>query len=99
MYFVVNRIAAPVSESFEKGFSTSMDSTLKEVVGLVRASLMRPNKEGSPYLATMEFESEEDFINWHQSDAFRAAHGDRGGSSGSEAPGADSYEIVADLRN
>ena len=74
-----------------------------DVQGLVRSVLLRPNREGDPYLATMEFETEDDFTAWRNSDAFRAAHG-HGPSSGGDAGGAtappvESYSVVNQVPN
>ena len=98
MYVVVNRIPVEPerAEVFEQHFSGTMDRTLGDVPGLVRASLLRPNRDGDPYLATMEFEGEDDFHAWRSSEAFRAAHGGRGGDGGEGGPppAVESYTVV-----
>jgi heme-degrading monooxygenase HmoA len=103
MYVVVNRIQVEAERApvFEEHFSANMDRTLGDVAGLARATLLRPNRDGDPYLATMEFETEDDFTAWRNSDAFRAAHGGRGGDgppAGDAAPTAppavESYTVV-----
>jgi heme oxygenase (mycobilin-producing) len=103
VYVVINRIQveAERAEVFEQHFGANMDRTLGEVPGLVRAALLRPNRDGDPYLATMDFETEDDFTAWRNSDAFRAAHGGRGsdgppaGEEPAQAPPAvESYTVV-----
>jgi heme-degrading monooxygenase HmoA len=102
VYVVVNRIQVEPerAEMFEQHFGDNMDRTLGAVAGLHRAMLLRPNRDGDPYLATMEFESEDDFTAWRNSDAFRAAHGGRGGDGASGAgeggppPAVESYTVV-----
>jgi heme-degrading monooxygenase HmoA len=96
MFVVVNRIPvdAERAEVFEQHFSANMEGTLGDVAGLARAALLRPNRDGDPYLATMEFETEDDFAAWRTSDAFRAAHGGRGGDPDAPAPAVESYTVV-----
>ncbi len=105
MHVVMNRITVEPerAEVFEQHFAANMDRTLGDVQGLVRSVLLRPNREGDPYLATMEFETEDDFTAWRNSDAFRAAHG-HGPSSGGDAGGAtappvESYSVVNQVPN
>ncbi len=96
MYVVMNRIQVEAERApmFEQHFSSNMEATLGDVAGLVRSTLLRPNRDGDPYLATMEFETEDDFTAWRTSDAFRAAHGGRGGDPDAPAPAVESYTVV-----
>ena len=103
MYVVINRIPVEPERApmFESHFSGNMDTTLGGVPGLVRSTLLRPNRDGDPYMATMEFETEDDFTTWRTSDAFRAAHGGRGGDSPpagdvdqAAPPAVESYTVV-----
>ncbi len=73
MYTISNRIEVPVEtrEAFEKAFIDSMRDTLAGVPGLHRSTLMRPERDGLPYVSTMEFDSRSDFIAWIRSDSFR----------------------------
>jgi heme-degrading monooxygenase HmoA len=100
MFVVHNRIDVPADKAsaFEASFARSMRETLPEVPGLRRSVLLRPAKEGEPYVATMEFASRDDFTAWRNSDAFRAAHGgDR--SAGPQTPSmVESFTVVEEMR-
>ena len=87
MFIITNRIdvAPEIAETFETTFSDSMRATLKGVPGLKRATLMRPEKAGLPYVSTMEFDSRSDFLAWLKSDSFKAAHSNPG-APGMQAP-------------
>lgn len=76
MYVVHNRIevAPDAGQTFEETFTRNMKQTLAGVPGLRRSLLLRPERPGSPYVATMEFATREDFLNWMKSDSFRSAH-------------------------
>lgn len=78
MYIVTNRItvAPETAAAFEETFTASMKSTLSGVAGLRKATLLRPEADGLPYVSTMEFDSKEDFLAWMRSDSFRASHSD-----------------------
>jgi heme-degrading monooxygenase HmoA len=112
VHVVFNRLEVPAdhAEAFEQHFGGSMTGTLGAVPGLKRATLLRPNREGLPYIATMEFETEADFFAWMKSDAFRAAHGhgpgaaaesgadaDAGAGEGRERPAVESYTLVTEV--
>ena len=101
MYVVMNRIEVEPerAETFEAHFGGSMERTLGAVPGLVRSSLLKPARPGQPYVAQMEFDSEESFRGWLQSDAFRAArgHGPGGGEGNGDAgpgPSVEAYEAI-----
>lgn len=83
MFVITNRIdvTPETAEAFEKAFTESMRATLKGVPGLRRATLMRPEKQGLPYVSTMEFDTRSDFLAWLKSDSFKASH------SNVDAPG------------
>jgi heme-degrading monooxygenase HmoA len=98
MYVVVNRIEVEPerAEVFEQHFGANMTGTLPGVPGLRRAVLLRPRRPSDPYLAVMEFDSEDDFTAWRNSEAFRTAHGGRpAGGSGESGPPVEAYEVVA----
>lgn len=78
MYIVTNRIEVPAetATAFEETFAASMKNTLAGVPGLHRATLLRPEAPGLPYVSTMEFASKDDFLAWMRSDSFRASHSD-----------------------
>ena len=89
MYIISNRIEVPAAtrEAFEKAFTDSMRDTLAGVPGLHRSTLMRPERDGLPYVSTMEFASKDDFVAWIRSDSFKASHSDEQ-APGMQAPNA-----------
>lgn len=97
MHIVINRLDVPAerAEAFEGRFGTNMANTLGAVPGLRRSSLLRPNRDGDPYLAMMEFDDESSFRDWLHSDAFANAHGHGPGKNA----GADveSYTVVTQV--
>ena len=101
MFVVHNRIDTPAeqAEAFEQHFVESMRANLGGVAGLVRSTLMRPTKDGQPYVASMEFDSRESFMAWMQSDSFRASHANVD-APGMQAPtGIESFTVVEDVRS
>lgn len=94
MYVVINRLDVPPAraEAFEERFGGNMAGTLGAVPGLVRSSLMRPHRDGDPYLAVMEFDTEADFQGWLHSDAFAHAHGHGPGQDAGRD--VESYSVV-----
>jgi heme-degrading monooxygenase HmoA len=98
VFVITNRIeVAPAdAEAFEKAFTESMRATLAGVPGLRRATLMRPEKDGLPYVSTMDFDSKADFLAWLQSDSFRAAHSDTQ-TPGMQAPNAIEQHTLIEL--
>jgi heme-degrading monooxygenase HmoA len=99
MFVVMNRIEvdAERAEIFERMFSGSMAATLGGVPGLARATLLRPNGPGQPYLATMEFADESSFRAWTTSEAFHRAHphAARDGSPAG-ANNVETYTLIAE---
>jgi heme-degrading monooxygenase HmoA len=89
MFVITNRIdvKADTAAAFEKVFSESMRTTLQGVPGLKRATLMRPEKDGLPYVSTMEFDTRADFLAWLKSDSFKASHSNPN-QPGMQAPSA-----------
>ena len=100
MFVVHNRIDAPaeMAEAFEQQFAESMRTNLSGVPGLVRSTLMRPTKEGQPYVAAMEFDSKESFMAWMQSDSFRASHANADAPGMQAATNLESFTVVEDIR-
>ncbi len=98
MYVIQNRIDVPAvaAAEFERGFVANMRKTLPGVPGLRRSALLRPTKDGQPYVATMEFDSPDDFMAWMRSDAFRAAHANAQ-APGQHAPSAESFTVVEEV--
>lgn len=92
MFVVFNELQVPAegAEVLERAFERAQRTTLPGFEGLRRSALYRPTEAGRPYLATMEFATEDAYRAWLASDAFRAAHpGDSAGESvvrGSENP-------------
>ncbi|WP_460775309.1 antibiotic biosynthesis monooxygenase family protein [Microbacterium sp. GXF7504] len=76
MFIVTNRItvAPENAAAFEETFSASMRDHLGGVPGLQRATLLRPEADGLPYVSTMEFDSKDAFMGWMRSDSFRNSH-------------------------
>jgi len=99
MYVVQNRIDVPAESAteFERAFVANMRGTLQGVPGLRRSALLRPTKDGQPYVATMEFDSQSDFMAWMKSDAFRAAHANAK-APGANAPSAESFTVVEEVK-
>ncbi|HEU5433237.1 MAG TPA: antibiotic biosynthesis monooxygenase [Thermomicrobiales bacterium] len=99
MYVVQNRIEVPAAAAseFEQTFVANMRDTLAGVPGLHRSMLLRPTKPEQPYVATMEFDSPEDFMAWMNSDAFKAAHANAK-APGSHAPSAEAFTVVEEVR-
>lgn len=99
MYVVHNRIEVGPDDAaaFEEAFVASMRTTLDGVPGLRRSLLMRPAGPGQPYVATMEFDSKDDFRAWMGSDSFRAAHANAQ-APGMQAPAAiEAFDVVEDV--
>ena len=99
MYIVHNRIDVPSAEAdaFEQAFVTSMRTNLDGVAGLTRATLLKPTKEGQPWVSTMEFATKDDFMAWMGSDSFKAAHANVE-APGMQAPsGIEAFDVVSDV--
>ena len=102
MYVVYNRLPVPAehAQAFENMFNASFEH-LKGVPGLLRTTLQRPTKPEQPYISTMEWASQADFMTWMQSDSFRASHVMPEGTP-KEAMGKGSvietYDTITDLK-
>jgi len=99
VYIVHNRIDVPAdqTDAFEEAFTTSMRTTLDGVTGLTRTTLLKPTKEGQPWVSTMEFATKDDFMAWLGSDSFKAAHANVK-APGMQAPaGIESFDVVSDV--
>ena len=77
MYLAMNRfkIVLGKEDEFETVWK-SRETHLENVKGFKKFNLIKgeTNKEFSLYVSHSEWNSEEDFINWTKSDAFRQAH-------------------------
>lgn len=81
MITVANRIdvASEHAEAFERAFRERaglVDST----PGFVRNQVLRPTREGEPYVVLTTWESYDAFTAWTKSEAFRKAHAQAGGT-------------------
>lgn len=76
MIVVANRI--PVNPDFAEEFEATFAnraSLVDSMEGFVAFKLLRPQKEGDPYIVQTYWESHEHFKAWTESDAFKAQHG------------------------
>ncbi|MGK4585378.1 antibiotic biosynthesis monooxygenase family protein [Kitasatospora sp. HPMI-4] len=98
-YTVMNRIdvAAEGADAFEKRFAASMTATLPGVPGLVKSALLRPQAEGRPYVAVMEFTGEDAFRTWMSSESFKAAHGHSAEQQDAGAAHVEAFHTVAEV--
>ena len=99
MYIVHNRIEVPADEAdaFQEVFTASMRTTLDGVPGLSRTTLLKPTKEGQPWVSTMEFDTKDDFMAWLGSESFKAAHANVH-APGMQAPaGIEAFDVVSDV--
>ncbi len=103
MYLTMNRFKVHPDhiEAFE-ALWLQRDSHLKSVPGFVSFHLMRgPDRADHVlYASHTAWESEEAFLGWTKSEAFRAAHKDAGGSRDLylEPPELEIFETVQELR-
>ncbi len=96
MYIVTNRITVSPenAEAFEQTFGASMRDNLAGVQGLTRATLLRPEADGLPYVSTMEFDSKDDFMAWMRSDSFRASHSDKNANSLASQSAVEQHTVI-----
>ena len=81
MYIAMNRFRiAPGSEAEFIEIWKGRDSFLKEVPGFVEFHLLQgaSNDEYTLFASHAIWESEQDFVNWTKSEAFRKAHANAG---------------------
>ncbi len=83
MYVVMNRLTVSEENTgrLEEGFSRSVER-MKSVPGCVAFTFLKEDGiEGDPvYISMTNWESEEAFHAWTQSEAFRASHRNAGGT-------------------
>lgn len=74
MYVSMNRLTVPADyqSHLERAFSESGDR-MKNVPGFLEFLFLAPS-EGEEYIVFTKWESEQDYQNWTQSDAFKRAH-------------------------
>ncbi|MDT0682120.1 antibiotic biosynthesis monooxygenase [Roseicyclus sp. F158] len=83
MYLTMNRFKVALGKEAEfEDVWTKRDSHLKEVPGFRSFHLLKGPEKGDHrlYASHTAWESEEHFIAWTKSEAFRAAHAGAGGS-------------------
>lgn len=85
MIVVCNRIAvtSDYAAALEERFATR-SSLVDGMPGFISFSLLRPMKEGDPYVVMTFWENEESFRGWTQSTSFKEGHS-RSGSLPPEA--------------
>lgn len=74
MYVSMNRLRVPTDyqSHLERAFGESGDR-MKNVPGFLEFLFLSPT-EGDEYIVFTKWESEQDFKNWTESDAFKKAH-------------------------
>lgn len=98
MIIVANRIPVnpDYSQQFEETFS-KRGGQVDQQAGFIAFQLLRPTKEGDPYIVQTMWESRAAFEAWTQSEAFRQEHG-RAGSLPKEAfagrPDLEIHEVL-----
>jgi len=75
MWVVSNRVyvAADWAEQFEQRFAKRAGQIDKQP-GFVAMQVMRPAKEGAPYVVQTHWQDKQAFDNWVGSDDFRQSH-------------------------
>ncbi|MEL7342095.1 MAG: antibiotic biosynthesis monooxygenase [Bacteroidota bacterium] len=76
MFLVSNRLPVnpDYAEQFEERFA-EREARVDKMDGFISFHILRPQKEGLPYVVQTTWESEAHFKAWTESDAFRAQHG------------------------
>ncbi|SFE67519.1 antibiotic biosynthesis monooxygenase family protein [Roseivivax sediminis] len=101
MYIAMNRFTVPTenAQAFEDLW-LGRDSHLKQVPGFVEFHMLKgPEADGKVlYASHTIWESEEAFIGWTKSEAFRAAHKDAG-TTKKLYDGAPSFEGFAPIQH
>lgn len=100
MYVVMNRI--PVNTPYREQFEERFTNRAKEVdlmPGFIRNQLLRPVQANDPYIVLTYWQSQADFENWVNSDAFKKGHA-RSGTLPKEAFNGsvklESFEVILD---
>lgn len=102
MYLTMNRFKVkPGQEAAFEDVWTSRDSHLNSVEGFLAFHLLKgPERDGyTLYASHTAWESEETFLAWTRSEAFRKAHAGAGGHSDiySGAPELETFQTVQSL--
>jgi heme oxygenase (mycobilin-producing) len=79
MIVTSNRISVhpDYGEAFEESFKNRA-SKVDGMAGFISFQLLRPTKEGDPYIVMTTWESKADFEGWTNSDAFKQGHAKSG---------------------
>lgn len=100
MFIVMNRI--PVNPDYAEQFEERFRNRAGEVdkmKGFVRNQVLRPANAEDPYVVLTVWESQEDFENWVNSDAFRKGHAKSGTLPQEAFAGRsklESFEVILD---
>ncbi|MFH2055871.1 MAG: antibiotic biosynthesis monooxygenase [bacterium] len=75
MFVAINYISCEdhYRERFEELFATRAGA-IDRMPGLIRMHVLRPTKNGSPYLIVSEWETEANFADWTKSEEFKEGH-------------------------
>jgi heme-degrading monooxygenase HmoA len=75
MITVMNRISVSpeYAETLEERFRNRV-GLIDQMPGFLRNQVLRPLREGDPYIILTQWESREHFEAWTQSEAFKQAH-------------------------
>lgn len=76
MFLVSNRLPVnpDYAEQFEARFA-EREARVDTMEGFISFHILRPQKEGLPYVVQTTWESRAHFETWTESEAFRAQHG------------------------
>jgi heme-degrading monooxygenase HmoA len=97
MIAVANRIqvAPEHAEAFERRFQERAGH-VDDSPGFLRNQVLRPTREGDPYVVLSLWESREAFDAWTRSDAFRRAHAGASGASAGSSSALEIHEVIQD---
>lgn len=86
MITVANRIqvAPENAEAFERAFRQRAGH-VDETPGFVRNQVLRPTREGDPYVVLTTWRNREAFEAWTRSDSFKKAHANAGSTPTGES--------------
>lgn len=96
MIIVANRIQVePESaEAFERAFRERA-GLVDQVPGFVRNQVLRPLRDGDPYVVLTSWRSHEAFQAWTRSESFRKAHANAGATPTGESK-LEVHEVIQD---
>jgi len=96
MITVANRIqvAPENAEAFERAFRDRA-GLVDRVPGFVRNQVLRPLREGEPYVVLTTWRSHEAFQAWTKSESFRQAHANAGATPTGESK-LEVHQVIQD---